>query len=335
MKFIQALCVIFIVGCSRLGTINMDRHYFGSLPTKIVWLQVAGFDDSQLGLFKFGTKYNNEKLGLEKFTCLGKTWLYNIYDFRPSVNAGFLSQLTGKMNFRNKCDDFNMKPIWKYFNENGHETALFEVGFDKGKGIDRVLSCTETKDQFLDDVVSFKMAFDSKKEHPRFHVDGKNLFQTGKIYYDRSCRRDKCYRDTAQNIKFVFEKFTKNKNRYLYIMRFNNLYKALKKNNWTKSKDILAEINSIYEYFYKISLEDTSLLVLLTSTNPIKLNYPVTNKQWSNFDRNIILRSATSSGVLGTVFATGARAENFCGIYQENDIFKRIMTGSKRSFWRR
>ena len=37
-----------MIGCADHSLINLSRHHSGKSPTKIVWLQIAGFDESHI-----------------------------------------------------------------------------------------------------------------------------------------------------------------------------------------------------------------------------------------------------------------------------------------------
>ncbi len=53
-------------------------------------------------------------------------------------------------------------------------------------------------------------------------------------------------------------------------------------------------------------------------------------KQWAAYEKNGKNFSSQKSDLLSTVFVSGARAENFCGIYSQAEIMPRIFSGAKQ-----
>ncbi|MBF0208252.1 MAG: hypothetical protein HQK53_15345 [Oligoflexia bacterium] len=60
-------------------------------------------------------------------------------------------------------------------------------------------------------------------------------------------------------------------------------------------------------------------LLLLTTSSPTGMDFP-------NSGKAVLYRKPL---LMGSVLATGARTENSCGIYEEAEIFKRILEGPR------
>lgn len=104
---------LLLVGCAQVTSLNLQKHQFGKLPVKIVWLQVAGLSEEHLAMLKYSYPTVDVKTSFEKSLCVGKAWSYNLYDIRPEPADGFLSQMTGKKNVKGTCEDYELRPIWK------------------------------------------------------------------------------------------------------------------------------------------------------------------------------------------------------------------------------
>src|SRR6478609_511836 len=124
------LFLIVLTGCAQVTSLNMQKHEFGILPTKIIWFQIAGLEEEQLAMLRF--QYSGErKTAFEEHNCMGKTWGYNLYNLRNPAEASFLSQLTGKKNVKMTCEDAELRPIWSYLSGNGYNTGVLEIGSSK------------------------------------------------------------------------------------------------------------------------------------------------------------------------------------------------------------
>ena len=97
------LLVIFTLlsSCAQVTSLNLKKHEFGKLPTKIIWLQVAGLQPEHIAMLKFDYPDRDTKTAFENSLCIGSAWEYNLFDIRPSAKSGFLSQITGKKNIQN------------------------------------------------------------------------------------------------------------------------------------------------------------------------------------------------------------------------------------------
>jgi hypothetical protein len=65
--------------------------------------------------------------------------------------------------------------------------------------------------------------------------------------------------------------------------------------------------------------------VIITGAEGLELDFPKEGKDWSEFERlgkNINIKNPT---LLSSVFAKGPMAENFCGLFDESEIIKRIL----------
>lgn len=92
----------------------------------------------------------------------------------------------------------------------------------------------------------------------------------------------------------------------------------------------LAQINEILNYFQKYSKKRNDTLVLLTTAHALELDFPKAGKEWSNYTQKSNYLNVKNSKLISTVFAYGARAENFCGMFDQSEVLTRIFSGSKQ-----
>ena len=100
-KILYVLIIMMGISCAQVTSLNLKKHQFGQIPTKIVWIQVAGLQEEHLAMLKFSKQSAGFKTSFEEFLCIGKSWEYNLFKIRPKAYATFQSQLTGKKNIKN------------------------------------------------------------------------------------------------------------------------------------------------------------------------------------------------------------------------------------------
>ena len=322
--------ILLVSGCAQITSLNLQKHQFGQVPTKIVWIQVAGFEEEHLATLKFDSKKNDEVLSFEKFLCVGKAWEYNLFDIRPEAYASFHGQLTGERNIKNSCEDYDFKPIWSLVKDKGYKIGAFENHMRADQSLLKARSCKEIGDKFLDGLTLWKMNKAPSKKEKLFHRNEKVSFKDPSVYYDRSCLAGECYSTTSQNIKSVFTQFSKNNQKYVFMVRDFSYGNNLKKNDYAKYKDSLNELEKTVQYFLNLSAKKSNMLVLLTTAGAHSVEYPRSGRQWQSFEKNGNFLKLKRSRLINTVFASGARAENFCGIYNQSQILKRVFSGSKQ-----
>ncbi len=331
------LFVVLFASCTQMGSLNMKEQRFGIRPVKIVWLQVAGFSAEHLALLRFSYPNAEVKTPLENSNCVGNTWFYNLFSLRPEAQQGFFSQMVGKKTVKGECSDYDSDPIWSYLEKGGLSSGIFEIGADEKEQLSSALTCPRG-DEFLGHSASWVMAPVRKFEKfpdktAFFHHSEKNSFKQGSLYYDQSCQKGGCYTSPFLNIKSVFDSFTKNKDRYFFLIRDFSYQKALQSKNIAGAREILREILEIYDFFMKMTAEKEDLLLVLSSSASMKLDFPKQGKEWESFEKkgqNIVFGKTS---LVGNVFAHGARAENFCGFFEESEMLMRFMTEAKIKAW--
>lgn len=327
-RIIRLLSFLVLAGCAQVTSLNLRKHQFGKLPTKIVWIQVAGLSEDHLALLKYSYPSANSKTALEDSLCIGKAWEYNLYDIRPDAKSGFMSQMTGKENIKNSCEDYSLKPIWKYVTEKGYKAGVFEGEVSAQESILAANECS--RPDFLDGLRIWKMQKAGSKNSNFFHAEETTEFEANKIYYDRSCLSGECFSTLSGNVSRVYESFSRNTSNYLFIVRNFKYNKFMSSGKVVSAKEELSQINKIVSYFQNIAGQRSDFLLLVTSSGAKHVSFPAKGKEWGAFERSGKNFSAKKSNLMSSVFVNGARAENFCGVYKQADIMPRIFSGAKQ-----
>jgi hypothetical protein len=324
------LSILFIASCAQVTSLNLKKHQFGQIPTKIVWIQVAGLNEEHLAIIKFSKQSNQYKTSFEDFLCIGKAWDYNLFKIRPEAYASFHGQLTGKKNIKNTCDDYQLDPIWKYMNKQGYKAGAFEGEMQTKDSLLSAKSCSELGNNFLEGLTLWKMTKRSNSKQKLFHINENTDYKPSQVYFDKSCLTGECYSTFSQNAINMFEQFTRKSGNYIYIIRDFNFLNTLNKKSLKESKADLLELEKIVSYFQSLVSKRNDMLVLVTTAENRNVEFPRAGKEWENFENNGKFFQNKKSQLISTVFASGARAENFCGVYDQSNILSRIFSGAKQ-----
>lgn len=326
--FLLGLMALFI-NCGHNGTINMNQHVFNIQPEQIIWFQIAGLEDEHLTLLKFSQPQAASQIAFESFNCTGKIWNYNLYDIRPEPHLGFLAQITGKKNITGTCTDYDIPPIWDYLEKSGYRTGVLEIGANDKISLDQSLACKNNTGKFLSKATLWRM-YEGAADRAHFHYSEPVRYDNGMVYFDKSCKKDNCYSSLLNNVQPLFESLKKSSPTSLFMIRDFSYSEAIKNKQMTLAKDRLLEFERVVKYFLEMAHTNPDILILVTSTAPFKLDFPAAGKSWSEFDKKgtgIVLRN---SGLVSSIYATGARSENFCGLFEEAQVLERIMLSPKK-----
>lgn len=324
---LYAASIFLFLGCARMQTLNMEPHKYSERPEHIVWIQVAGFSEEHLPLLRLNNPEVSFQTNLEQVDCMGKMWNYNFYQLRPNAFSSFVSQINGSQNIKNSCEDYTMIPAWEYLREINYDVSLLENGADTTQSLDQSLGCSNNKMLNLNHVRFYKMGQVSKAEDKTFHyqdsLEEQNKNFAEGIYYDRSCQRGICFSSLSNNFRSLWKLFTKDRAKTFFLVRDFNFQKALKKKDIGLAKESLHEIDKLIAIIK--AEEKDGVLVIVTGAEPMPIEFPKSGKEWVEFERsgkNIVYKN---TGLLSPVLAKGAMAENFCGIFNESEVLKRVL----------
>ena len=331
-KTLYFLCLVLVViGCAQVTSLNLRKHQFGRIPTQIVWIQVAGLAPEHAVLLKYSYPSRNTQTAFEKSLCVGNTWEYDLYDLRPPAHVGFLSQLTGKKNVKNSCEDYQLKPIWSYLNKQGYSVGVFEGESSAKESLLNSKTCTDGED-FLKNTVFWKMSKPEKKgdKTETFHANENRKYRDDTVYFDKSCSSGECFSTLTRNIEETFKSFSRSSKNYLYLIRNFQYAKYLKQNDIVRAKAELGELNNVLAFFQKEAEKNIDMLILVSSAESIGLDFPRSGNEWQRYEKKGNIKMARKTKLLSTLYASGARAENFCGVFDQSQVLSRIFSGAKQ-----
>lgn len=307
-----------------MKTVNLKQHKFAVTPTQLVWMQVAGFQAEHLAMLRFSLLNSDDFLSIERATCVGQVWNYNLYSLRPKAHESFNSQLFGTKNIKNSCEDFSSDVFWHHLAPEEYQVGIFETSNEHSLET-QLRSCQQETPQLTDRVTFWKMASPSSREVPLFHYQDQSAFELHQTYYDQTCQGNRCFSGPLNNVRSIWERFSPDYQRKILIIRDYTYLNALRAGNIARAREILAELMKIYEYFEQKKKGKNNFTLLLSSAEGMGIEMPLQGSQWADFEqrgRNIIFRR---SALKSSVFANGARAENFCGLYKESELPHRLL----------
>lgn len=315
--------ILMIFGCTSIKTINLQKHSFNDVPKNIIWLQIAGLSPEHLALVRFDDRADSAGSELEKSTCMGNMWTYNSYKLRPTPSESFLTQLTGKTNINNTCEDFSNKPLWHYLNDRGFKTGVLEVGANSDETLDRAFECQEGND--FKNIIFFSMSKDVKGGFKKLDLLDSTPFKLGNKYHI-SC--EVCEQNLFPTMTSIMERFENGKDYNLFILRDFSYLKYLKNGDFKNAKYFLEGLSKIY----KTLKERKETLLLLTSSSMAKIDLPPAGAQWFEFEKSGKNAPYKADSLLSFVMADGSGSEKFCGIYSESDLLERILIDPRKKF---
>ena len=327
-KILKLLLVFAVASCAQVTSLNLQKHQFGKIPTKIIWIQVAGLSKEHISMLKYSYPTRSYTTSFENSLCVGDAWEYNLFKLRPSAYEGFLSQMTGKKNIKNTCNDFDRKPIWSYLEKQNYRTGIFE---GEATSDNSLLKSKQCKDQsgYLSGTTFWSMN-KSTINAKTFHASDRKTYTKGQVYFDKSCKSAECFSTLSQNVETTYQNFTKNAQNFLYIVRNFKFAELIRKNKVKAAKEELNQIEKILRFFQKEASKRNDTLVLLTSSETFEVDFPKVGKQWKAYEKNGAFLKSRNTKLISPVFASGARAENFCGIYDQSQVLARIFSGAKQ-----
>lgn len=324
MKWILLLS---LMGCAQITSLNLQKHQFGILPLRIVWFQVAGLEEEHISMIRF-REPGEVKTSFEENTCFGKSWTYNLYQLKPSAKNSFLSQITGKKNINGTCDDASQKPIWSYLSSSGYQTGLLEIGANSSNSLVSLTQCGEKGLTFLSNTYIWQRQL-APSGAGTWHASDVPLVQN-KIFYDRSCGPRSCSSTILEDASAVYERLSRHTRRHVLIVRDFTYLEAIENKDFVRAREILRDLERTYGYFLKLAKDSSETLVLLSTADSRFIDMPEQGRPWYEFEKNGANAQAKRTELMNMVLATGARAENFCGVYDDSDIFERILSGPKQ-----
>jgi hypothetical protein len=322
------LFLLILVGCAQVTSLNMQKHEFGLQPTKIIWFQIAGLEEEQLAMLRF--QYSGErKTSFEQNNCVGMTWNYNLYNLRNPAQASFLSQLTGKKNIKMTCDDAELRPVWSYLNGNGYETGILEVGASETQALTSFNQCGEKGVVFLSSLYYWSRKI-GQQGQDGFHYRDAVPMVPNRVFFDKTCDQKTCYSSITDDFKSIYQSMRKASGKHLMIVRDFSYLSALEAKDFQTAKSILRDLERSLSEALLLAEKSNDYLVLVTSGDSRFVDMPEQGKQWYEFEKFGKTAQVKRAKLTNLVLATGARSENFCGLYEDSQVFERMLSGPKQ-----
>lgn len=326
-KIFFFILILVLAGCARVQTLNLQPHAYSERPKKIVWFQIAGFSEEHIPLLKFNVADSSNKTSFELSDCLGKTWSYNLYELRPNAYNSFMSQTTGSKNIKGTCEDYEKPGVWTVLGEFNYSASILENGLDQKQSLEAALACPNNKLIDLSKIRLWRMGPSSEQAKKTFHYQDPpaQLSESMKpgLYFDRSCQKGLCFSSLSNNFKSLWTMMGKEAPSNIFVVRDFNFYQALKKKNVNEAKESLQEIDRMVSWIKKES--DNSALIIISGAETYPIELPAQGKEWAEFEKsgkNVLYHRPS---LMSPVLAYGAMAENFCGLFDESEMFKRII----------
>ncbi len=334
-QILNILALIMIMtqflGCASRATLGTKSHSFSDKAKHILWIQLEGLLPEHLPLLKYTQEKADESISFEKMACIGTTWSHNLYELRPRPQLGFIGQILGSQNIKGSCSDIDRRPIWSYFQDKGYEVGVLESREMKGRSLSEYIECKDKVDLFSN--VHFWKSEKSKAKDSKFfhYLNDLSAVESPGVYYDKSCQDKGCFVSTIMNLKSLWEKF-KNKNAKTFtVVRDATYANALNSGDISGALDILKD----WDKYLKQVLEEAngkSVSILITSTAGRSIEFPKKGKQWASFVKRGKSILYKNQSLTAGVWAYGPGAENFCGVYEEDQVFKRILWAPEKRF---
>ena len=334
-----ALAWALAAGCATTKTMNLQPHVFNKRADRMIWIMVDGLGEEHLSLLRFGAPagagWSRGRTSLERALCFGKAWSFNLFALRPPASSGFLSQATGAKNTAPPCGGFAREPIWNVFRRVGYRTAILESGVPDDESFARSGSCGDGAGAFLAGAALIRMAPAPGGGMGGFHhQDAEPSLRAGEVLHDRSCGEAGCSAGLAENAGALWGALGAGRARgrvsSILVVRVGGYAAALRGRDMAGARRVLEEVDALAGSL----MDEPDVLVLVTSSGARSLEFPEEGPAWGTRGLGGVVPRGRRA-LMSPVWARGPGAENFCGLYEESDVFNRILWRPRRPFLER
>jgi hypothetical protein len=325
-KLLTIIYIFIVSSCARVQTLNIEPHNYSQKPDHVIWIQLAGFSSDHIPLIKYNNQLSQRKTWFETADCSGKMFDYNLFNLRVDAEKSFLSQLLGSKKIINNCTDFDRHFIWEKFKKDGYKVSILEKNISKEDSIEKLIDCNSEFKNDFSEIRFWKMASGNVVSSPKyFHFQDTeekiNSYLLDGTYSDKSCQNGICFSSVLNNIKTLYSRLAKENAKTFLLIRDFSYLNALKKKQIFEARDILNEVDQLLKWTQSIK---SNTLVLISGAEVINFDYPSEGEEWELFLKSGKNFTYKSTSLMSSVIAKGAMAENFCGIFEEADIYRRL-----------
>jgi len=325
IKFFPILCLFILSSCSRFTTVNLKVHQFSQKPRNIIWLQIPGLTDEHLAMMRFTSNDLKKTTAFEEMACTGKTWSYNLYNIRPTPETGFLSQMSASKNITANCSELPETSMMSFFHEQEYRIGIYEYGTTEQQSFSTVKNCPSVSSKWTENYALWVSRKTANPDAKFFHYQDAEPFDKSGEWFDRSCQGRSCFADSHSNIVSLWERFKSEKGNHVFIIRDFSFYNALMDKKYLLARERLIEIEKTLSRFLFDTQTRKDSLILVTSSAARHIELPENGPDWGDFEKNGTKALFKHSALISPVYSWGARAENFCGLYDESEILGRLL----------
>ncbi len=326
MKLFLLISLILLGSCAQVTSLNLRKHEFGQQPSRIIWFQIAGLEEEHLAMIRF-SQVQNAPTSFENALCVGKTWDYSLAKLRNSASNEFMSQVVGKKSIKGSCEDTNNRAVWSYLATSGYRTGILEIKADEKESLMSFVPC-EKGPNFLKTLHMWIMS-KPPANASTFHYVEPIAMKEDVVNYDRSCGVKGCSASIANNYMAIYESFQKNSSKHIFIVRDFSYLKALKEKNFILARDILRDLEKTLAIAQENGRKQGNL-ILVSTAETMLVDFPDQGVGWYDFEKDGSKATVKRQKLMNTVFAYGARSENFCGVYEGASLLERMLSGPKQ-----
>lgn len=326
MRIGLLVSLLFLVSCAQVTSLNLRKHEFGQQPDRIIWFQIAGLEEEHLSMLRFA-QVQNGVTSFENALCVGKTWDYSLSKIRNSASSEFMSQVVGKKNIKNNCDDMSLRPVWSYLSPSGYRTGILEIKADAKESLLSAVPC-EKGPEFLKNLHMWVMN-KAPANASTFHYVEPIALKEDVVSYDRTCQERGCSASISNNYAAIYDSFQRNSAKNIFIVRDFSYLKALKEKNFVLAREILRDLEKTLA-IAQANIKKQGDLILVSTAETMLVDFPDQGIYWYDFDKNGSKAIVKRQKLMNTVFAYGARSENFCGVYEGASLLERVLSGPKQ-----
>ncbi|EQC44803.1 hypothetical protein [Bacteriovorax sp. Seq25_V] len=289
------LAALLLTSCTKVPTINLTEHRFNQSPERMVVVQIPGLKEESFSFLKYRGPEATKKVATEFFACFGKMWKFNHFEMEPRIEDSLVSQISGYPRSEKSCEKYQDPRVWDVLNDIGFSTALYHRGNDKF--LDEALSCNPR----LFYKTRLFVSRDAKAfEGESFHFEKSRSYLTGLKYKDESCSNGKCFSTVKDNFDHIWKSMSQTSKKLVVIRDFDLLKPGVEKTQY---------IENLNRFLFYL-VHDFSI---------------------ANPQTTIVVSGVPTSADLSPVWANGPLAENFCGQFNEYDMFKRFFWKSQKT----
>lgn len=314
---------LLLLSCAKQQTIGLKPHQLNQAPRSILWFQIPGLTPEHMAMLRFSYGDMTRRTSFEAMTCQGGMWAFNLYEIRPDALKSLQSQMTASKNVKKGCEHFPERNIWSVFNNSGIDVSFYEHGATLEQSITNTYDCNESSTSLSKGF--FWVSRKAPEESAVFHFQDQDPVALPALRYDQTCQGRTCFADFRSNTLALWNRFRQGRSKSVFIVRDFSYYNFLKAKNIPKAREQLIEIEKTISSF----LEDQSIakntLIVVTGAESISFEMPAAGDEWAQFEKLGKFVLFRHSSLMAPVFASGPRAENFCGIFEDSEILGRLL----------